>query len=78
MNFPEIGPAHAPEIESSKKYWISFPEIRLCHNPETEILEKFLDEFSRTCQWELNGLFEHVAVHLHALGPPTFDVSVHK
>jgi len=34
MNFPEIGPAHAPEIEISKKYWMSFPEIRLCHTPE--------------------------------------------
>ena len=34
MNFPEIDPAHAPEIEISKKYWMSFPEIRLCHTPE--------------------------------------------
>ena len=34
MNFPEIGPAHAPEIEISKKYWMSFPEIGLCHTPE--------------------------------------------
>ena len=25
MNFPEIGPAYAPEIEISKKYWMSFP-----------------------------------------------------
>ena len=30
MNFPEIGPAHAPEIETSKKYWMSLPEIGLC------------------------------------------------
>ena len=30
-SFPEIGLAHAPEIEISKKYWMSFPEIRLCH-----------------------------------------------
>jgi len=48
MNFPEIGPAHAPEI--SKKYWMSFPEIGLCHARETEILGKFLDEFSRVYQ----------------------------
>ena len=25
MNFQKIGPAHAPEIEISKKYWMSFP-----------------------------------------------------
>ena len=34
INFPEIGPAHAPVIEISKKYWMSFPEIGLCHAPE--------------------------------------------
>jgi len=34
MNFPEIGPANAPEIEISKKYWMSFPEIGLCHASE--------------------------------------------
>jgi len=34
MNFPEIGPVLAPEIEISKKYWMSFPEIRLCHTPK--------------------------------------------
>ena len=33
MNFPEIGPAHVPEIEISKKYWMSFPKIGLCHAP---------------------------------------------
>ena len=32
--FTKIGPAHAPEIEISKKYWMSFPEIRLCHTLE--------------------------------------------
>ena len=36
MNFPKIGPAHAPEIEIKKKYWMSFPEIRLCHTPQKE------------------------------------------
>ena len=45
-----IGPAHAPEIEISKKYWMSFPEIRLCHTRKTEILEKFLDEFTKIRQ----------------------------
>ena len=50
MNFPEIGPAYAPEIESSKKYWMSFPETRLRHTPETESSENILDEFSRICQ----------------------------
>ena len=49
MNFPEIGQAHAPEIESSKKYWISFPEIRLYHTPENWNFEKNLAEFSRIC-----------------------------
>ena len=34
LNFREIGPAYAPEIEISKKYWISFPEIGLCQAPE--------------------------------------------
>ena len=34
MNFPEIGPVYAPEIEILKKYWMSFPEIGLGHAPE--------------------------------------------
>ena len=34
MNFREIGPAYAPEIAISKKYWMSFPEIRLYHARE--------------------------------------------
>ena len=51
MNFPEIGPAHAPKIKILKKYCMSFLEIRLCHRPQkTEISEKNLDEFSRICQ----------------------------
>ena len=41
MNFPEIGLAHAPEIEISKKYWMSFPEIRLYHTPENWNFGKF-------------------------------------
>ena len=32
--FPEIGPAHASEIEILKKYWMSILEIRLYHTPE--------------------------------------------
>ena len=35
MEFPEIGPTDAPEIEISTKYWMGFPEIRLCHTSET-------------------------------------------
>ena len=54
MNFPDIGPAHAPKSEISKKYWMSFPEIcleRVCVTPrKTEISENFLNEFSRICQ----------------------------
>ena len=40
MNFPEIGPAHAPEIEISKKYWMSFPEIGLRYAPENRNFDK--------------------------------------
>ena len=46
MNFPENGPAHAPEIEISKKYLMSFPELRLCQTPENVTFGKILDEFS--------------------------------
>ena len=42
MNYPEIGAAHAPEIE--KKNWMSYPEIGAAHAPE---IGKKLDEFSR-------------------------------
>ena len=41
ISFPEIGLAHAPEIEISKKYWMSFPEIRLYHTPENWNFGKF-------------------------------------
>ena len=52
MSFPEIGLAHATEIDISKKCWMSFPEICLSHvqKKTNEISEKFLDEFSKICQ----------------------------
>ena len=49
-SFPEIGPAHAPEIEISKKYWMSFPTIRRVTAQKTEISEKIPVEFSRSFQ----------------------------
>ena len=36
-----------PEIENSKKDWMSLPEISLWHAPENWNFGKFLDEFSR-------------------------------
>ena len=55
MNFSEIVPAYAPEIEISKNYWMSFPEIGLCHAPEFFEYHfstkcSILDEFSRMPQ----------------------------
>ena len=34
MNFPEISPAHAPEIEVSEKYWMSFTENPSVSHPK--------------------------------------------
>ena len=45
-SFPENGLAHAPEIEISKKYWMSFPEVRLYQTPKNVTFGKILDEFS--------------------------------
>lgn len=46
---PEIGLAHDPKIEISKKYRISFQEIGL--DPEKSNFGNFLDEFSNI-SWE--------------------------
>ena len=46
MNFSEIGPAHTPEIEISKKYWTSFAEIGLYQRPgKLKFREKFWMSF---------------------------------
>ena len=52
LNFREIGPAYAPEIEISKKYWISFPEIGLCQAPENWNFVKISGWVSRAWQQE--------------------------
>jgi len=33
MSFPEIGPAHAPEIENFEKKWMSFYRNRSVSRP---------------------------------------------
>ena len=44
----KIGPAHATEIEISKKYCMSFPENVPRFTPrKSEISENFLDDFPR-------------------------------
>ena len=53
-----------PEIEISKQYWINFLEISLSHREtltlrKTEISGKFLDEFSRICQYGLIAIFQN-------------------
>jgi len=45
MKFPESGPTHAPEIEISKKYWMSFPEISPAYAPEIKISKKYWMSF---------------------------------
>ena len=45
MNFREIGTANAPEIEISKKYWMSFPEISPAYAPEIKISKKYWMSF---------------------------------
>ena len=50
MNFPEIVPTHAPEIEISKNTGWFFQKSVYVTPPKTEISENFLDEFSRICQ----------------------------
>ena len=37
--------AHAPEIEISKKYWMSFPEISPAYAPEIKISKKYWMSF---------------------------------
>ena len=54
MNFPEIGLAHDPKIEISKKHGKKFPDIGL--DPEKSSCGIFLDEFSRISREQNHGI----------------------
>ena len=45
MNFPEIDPAYVPEIEISKKYWMSLLGIGLCDAQELSRVNKAAEKF---------------------------------
>ena len=47
MNFPEIGPAHAPETEISEKIWMSFPGnySRVTHRSKKSMNNKCLESY---------------------------------
>ena len=46
-----------------KFLWMTFPEIGLIRHREPEISGKYLDGFSRICQWGLNRGFERRSKH---------------
>ena len=54
MNFPEIGPAHAPEIEIRKNLWKSFPG--------------FANKGSRYCNIEIYAFIDILYIQFDQIG----------
>ena len=57
ISFPYIGLAHDPEIETLKKLDEFSSDMAWLMTRKTKISEKFLDEFSRICQYGLKRTF---------------------